>query len=136
MPWYRRMPKERVERAARMYASNQDAGAALGIKPGSFTRLCNYYGIETPHARRRRQSDERTKRINNGPTPEKAGELLSVAEVVTLLNVPSSWLLEHVRQGTIPVHQAHGRLRFSMDELAAWAAQQGIKGETTADEMS
>ncbi len=44
--------KERVERAARIYASNSDAGLALGIAPGSFGRLCRRYGIETPRARR------------------------------------------------------------------------------------
>jgi hypothetical protein len=42
------------ERAARLYASNQDASRALGIAAGTFGRLCRQYGIETPHARRRR----------------------------------------------------------------------------------
>ena len=46
--------RERVERAARIYASNRDAGQALGIAPGSFGRLCRRYGIETPQARRKR----------------------------------------------------------------------------------
>ena len=45
--------RERVERAARIYASNRDAGQALGIAPGSFGRLCRRYGIETPQARRK-----------------------------------------------------------------------------------
>lgn len=47
--------RERVERAARIYASNQDAGLALGIAPGSFGRLCRRYGIETPKARKERR---------------------------------------------------------------------------------
>ena len=47
--------KEQVERAARMYASNSDAGLALGIAPASFGRLCRRYGIETPRARRQRK---------------------------------------------------------------------------------
>ncbi|HJP30299.1 MAG TPA: hypothetical protein QGF95_07065 [Candidatus Latescibacteria bacterium] len=47
--------RERVERAARIYASNRDAGLALGIAPGSFGRLCRRYGIETPQARRKRK---------------------------------------------------------------------------------
>ena len=47
--------RERVERAARMYATNQGAGIALGIAPGSFGRLCRRYGIETPQGRRRRR---------------------------------------------------------------------------------
>ena len=46
--------KVRVERAARIYASNRDAGQALGIAPGSFGRLCRRFGIETPKARRQR----------------------------------------------------------------------------------
>ncbi len=50
--------KERIERAARIYASNFDAGLALGIAPGSFGRLCRRYGIETPQARRRRRRAE------------------------------------------------------------------------------
>ena len=45
----------RIERAARIYGSNKDAGIALGINPGSFGRLCRRYGIETPQARRRRR---------------------------------------------------------------------------------
>lgn len=47
--------RERVERAARMYASNRDAGVALGIAPGSFGRLCRRYGVETPQARKSRK---------------------------------------------------------------------------------
>ena len=47
--------RERIERAARIYRSNRDAGLALGIAPGSFGRLCRRYGIETPKARRQRQ---------------------------------------------------------------------------------
>ena len=30
----------------------------LGIAPGSFSRLCRRYGIETPQARKRRQRSE------------------------------------------------------------------------------
>jgi hypothetical protein len=52
------MQRDRVERAARVYASNADAGVALGIAPGSFGRLCRRYGIETPQARRRRRAQE------------------------------------------------------------------------------
>ena len=50
--------RKRIERAARIYASNQGAGLALGIAPGSFGRLCRRYGIETPQARRQRRSKE------------------------------------------------------------------------------
>ena len=50
--------RDRVERAARIYASNKEASHALGIAAGSFGRLCLRYGIETPHARRRRKRQE------------------------------------------------------------------------------
>ena len=51
--------RERVERAARIYASNRDAGLALGIAPGSFGRLCRRFGIETPQVRRKRKVGHR-----------------------------------------------------------------------------
>ena len=50
--------KDRIERAARIYASNHAAGLALGIAPGSFGRLCRRYSIETPQARKRRHRSE------------------------------------------------------------------------------
>ena len=50
--------KYRIERAARIYASNDAAGSALGIAPGSFGRLCHRYGIETPQTRKRRRRNE------------------------------------------------------------------------------
>ena len=49
-----KIERERVERVARIYASNQEASQALGIVMQSFGRLCREYGIETPYARRRR----------------------------------------------------------------------------------
>ena len=49
-----RISRERVERVARIYASNKDASQVLGITLGSFGRLCRKLGIETPYARRRR----------------------------------------------------------------------------------
>lgn len=51
----RKIDKERIEMAARIYASNEDASRALGIAAGSFSRLCRLYEVETPHARRRRR---------------------------------------------------------------------------------
>jgi hypothetical protein len=54
----RKIEPERIERAARIYASNQEASRALDIAPGSFSRLCRTYGIETPYARRRRRREE------------------------------------------------------------------------------
>ena len=50
-----RHPKDQIERLARIYKHNEDAAAAIGITPKSFSRLCRRYGIETPYARRRRQ---------------------------------------------------------------------------------
>jgi hypothetical protein len=49
-----RFDRKRIERAARIYSSNRDAGMALGIAPGSFGRLCRRYGVQTPQSRRRR----------------------------------------------------------------------------------
>jgi len=54
----RNITREEVERVARMYKSCKDAGAALGIAMGSFSRLCRKYGIETPHARKQRRRRE------------------------------------------------------------------------------
>lgn len=47
--------RARIERAARIYSSNRDAGAALGIAPGSFGRLCRRYGIPSPQSRQLRR---------------------------------------------------------------------------------
>jgi hypothetical protein len=47
--------KDRIERVARIYASNQDASRALGIAMRSFSRLCQRYDVETPYVRRRRR---------------------------------------------------------------------------------
>ena len=47
-----------VERVARIYNNNPDAAAALGITSHSFGRLCRRFGIETPHARKRRRRQE------------------------------------------------------------------------------
>ena len=51
----RGITRDQIERVARIYKSNQDAGRALGINMRSFSRLCRQYGIETPYARRRRR---------------------------------------------------------------------------------
>lgn len=44
-----------IERVARVYKSNQDACAALGITLRSFGRLCAKYGVETPYMKKRRE---------------------------------------------------------------------------------
>jgi len=56
-----KIPKDWIERAARVYASNQDASKALGIAGGTFGRLCRKYEIETPFARRRRAAPRKTR---------------------------------------------------------------------------
>ena len=53
-----KVSKERLERVARVYASNKDACKALGITMQSFSRLCRSYGVETPYARRHRRLRE------------------------------------------------------------------------------
>jgi len=52
------VPRDAVERVARIYHSNSDASAALGIEMRSFGRLCRRYRIETPYARQRRRTRE------------------------------------------------------------------------------
>ena len=47
-----------VARAARIYKSNKDASAALGISLRYLSRLCSQYETETPHARHRRRIQE------------------------------------------------------------------------------
>ena len=46
-------PRERIEKAVRIYRTTGDAAAALGIAPSSFGRLCRRYGIQTPNQRRK-----------------------------------------------------------------------------------
>jgi hypothetical protein len=43
--------QEAVERVARIYNMNKQAGQALGLGAQHFARLCRRYGIETPYAR-------------------------------------------------------------------------------------
>jgi len=50
-----KIPRDWIERAARVYNSNADASRALGIAGGTFGRLCRQYKIETPFARQRRR---------------------------------------------------------------------------------
>ena len=54
--------RERIERAARIYPSNIEAAAALGIAHGSFGRLCRKFVIDTPSARRRKAYEAEKKR--------------------------------------------------------------------------
>ena len=49
-----RIERERVEQVARVYRTCKDASNALGIAPGSFSRLCKKYAIDSPRTRRRR----------------------------------------------------------------------------------
>ena len=52
-------PREQIERVARLYNSNKEAGAALGIHHTSFSRLCRRYGILSPWERQKRRRDEK-----------------------------------------------------------------------------
>ena len=52
------IPRDLIERAARVYKTNSEASKALGIATGSFARLCRKYGIETPYARQERARQE------------------------------------------------------------------------------
>jgi len=46
------LPETFLERAARVYKTNSDAAAAVGLSARGFARACRRYGIETPFARR------------------------------------------------------------------------------------
>uniref|UniRef100_A0A6M3XNX9 Uncharacterized protein n=1 Tax=viral metagenome TaxID=1070528 RepID=A0A6M3XNX9_9ZZZZ len=59
-------PRERIERAARIYRTAQDAARALGIHAGSFNRLCAQYGIETPNQRKKRKRTTHTELLRKG----------------------------------------------------------------------
>jgi hypothetical protein len=47
-----------LERAARIYNSNREAGGALGVRGNSFLRACVREGIEAPSQRHERQRRE------------------------------------------------------------------------------
>ena len=53
-PCSRGVPRQLVERAARLYRTNAEAAAALGVSMRSFSRLCRRYDVETPWMKRRR----------------------------------------------------------------------------------
>lgn len=46
---------KRLERICRMYKSNSDAARALGVAPGSITKMCKRLGIETPSSRHKNE---------------------------------------------------------------------------------
>lgn len=48
------IPTEVLARAARVYKTNKEAGAALGMSMRGFARACRRNGIETPWARRQK----------------------------------------------------------------------------------
>ena len=47
--------REDIERVARIYSSNKEAGVAMGIQSRSFARLCRKYEIESPYTRKQRR---------------------------------------------------------------------------------
>ena len=49
---------EVLARAARVYKTNKDAGAALGMSMRGFARACRRHGIETPFSRRRKERED------------------------------------------------------------------------------
>ena len=46
--------------------------------------------------------------------------LLNAGEVAELLNVPTSWVREHTRSGTIPHLQLGRYRRYRLDDVLAW----------------
>ena len=51
------LSRQRIERAASIYATTKDAAAAIGIHPASFRRLCRKYDIPTPQQRKRSRQE-------------------------------------------------------------------------------
>ena len=47
----RKLSREDLEHASRIYHTVQYAAEALGVAPGSFRRLCKEHGVETPRQR-------------------------------------------------------------------------------------
>ena len=77
-----KIPQDWIERAARVYASNQEASRALGIAGGTFGRLCRLYGIETPFARQRRRRQQAVSRVaDNDPRVDETLEIDETLEV-------------------------------------------------------
>jgi len=54
----RALEEVELERVCRVYRSNAEAAAALGVTAVSLARACRRHGIETPYARRLRQLHE------------------------------------------------------------------------------
>ena len=49
----KRVSPEALERVARLYHTNAEAAAALGMTMRGFGRACRAQGIETPYVRKR-----------------------------------------------------------------------------------
>jgi len=64
-----RIPKEQIERAARVYRTNRLASNALGIHLATFSRLCREYDVVTPFERRRQQPRATRRPLERSPRP-------------------------------------------------------------------
>ena len=64
--------RERLERVARIYKSNKEASAAIGMAPASFSRACRRHGIETPYARSHKEDVRRGPRAHPGSFSDMA----------------------------------------------------------------
>jgi len=58
MPKVSQYNKKQIERAARIYHTNTDAGISLGCRGGTFKKLCEKYDIESPLNRKARLSND------------------------------------------------------------------------------
>lgn len=62
----KRIPIEALERVARLYKTNTEASASLGMTMRGFARACRRHGIETPYARQQRTgAATQARRISN-----------------------------------------------------------------------
>ena len=128
MPGKERFTRERIERAARIYHSNGDAGAALGIAAGSFARLCKRYGIATPPERLHVTEERCT-------APEESNHATAVLRIPHLLNTPADVLFLSCEpllgqiDLTDPACNGHQDLHLRLEELGIrWVIAGGESG--------
>ena len=62
MTFVRRLERATVERAARIYRSNEAAALALGVTAGAFGRACRSFGIPIPFQRKKQEQLNRQPR--------------------------------------------------------------------------
>lgn len=88
----KKISKERIERAARMCKDNKQAAKMLDCAPQTFSKACKRYGIETPMARRKRQTKEYKEHVESERTFGSAAhnQAIRLDEFDTAPNAPAA----------------------------------------------